>query len=400
MLLEYQKRLLKMVVRDPLKISSMFRLKFTKIDNWKKNFNSNGRVKVKPPIVVSIRPTQGCNLRCVMCPQWGENGVFLRKPDLAKRTVTTDEIKVLIDDVTAFKPYIYFSGGEPLMNKDILELIEYASSKHLVTSINTNGSYLYEKAEGLIKAGLDYLYTSLDAPTLTNDKIRKDLRGGGSYTDVVSGIKHVLKLRDEIGGGLPIVETKTTLIKDNQDQLLDMAYFVQDELKADIWALGLCVYTTPGLNDATSKVFNEEFDQDQIHWSGFIMDFQDIDFNKINKQLEIIKSKKWKFKLKLGKPLGMPGFDLRTYYLSPDKFATTEPLTCMNPYVFAQIQPNGEIAFCGSQPDYTIGNIKGNKFMDLWNNQKAAKWRKYLQDQLFPSCKRCWSLHEFQHFKN
>ena len=391
----YYKRVFKIAMKDPLKIPSMLRLKLGKTDSWKESFDCN----LKPPLVVSIRPTQACNLRCVMCPQWGDNGVFISYPSLAKREVTTEEIKIFIDDISSFKPYVYFSGGEPLINPDIFELIKYANSKHMVTSLNTNGTYLKEKARELIESGLDYLYTSLDAPTdLTNNDIRKSVKGEGAYSETIGGIKEVLKLRDEIGCGLPIIQTQTTLVEENHKFLLKMANFLNDDLKVDIWGIGLCVHTTNELNNETTKVYEKEFGQTQYHWGGFIRGFKEIDFDLIMEQLHTIKSKNWGFKLRLYKPFGMKGFDIRTYYMNPDLDATSDPLTCMNPYVFAQMQPNGEIAFCGSQPDYTLGNIKEKKFLDLWNSTRAKKWREFLKKQLFPSCKRCWSLYEFNHF--
>ena len=71
----------------------------------------------------------------------------------------------------------------------------------------------------------------------------------------------------------------------------------------------------------------------------------------------------------------------------------------MNPYVFAQLQPNGEVAFCGSQPDYVIGNVKQRRLVDLWSGERASRWREFLKTQHFASCKRCFSLHEFSHFR-
>lgn len=335
-----------------------------------------------------------------MCPQWGDQGVFIREPERAKRTVTTDQIKQFIDDIAPFRPYIYFSGGEPLMNKDIIELVEHASSRHLVTSLNTNGTYLREKAEGLIRAGLDYLYTSLDAPTdPSNNDIRKDTRGGGSYADAVAAIRHVARLRDELGIGLPIIQTQTTLVKENQYTLLEMARFVQDVLGVDMWGIGLCVHTTPELDAKTTETFRREFDQEQVHWSGFVRSFEGMDYPAIERQLDELRSRRWGFMLRLYKPLGMPGFDLRRYYEHPDEDATTEPMTCMNPYVFAQMQPNGDLAFCGSQPDYVMGNIADDRFLNLWRGERAARWRRFLKNELFASCKRCWSLYEFHHFK-
>lgn len=396
----YDRRVLEIIRRDPLKLASMLRLKFMKTDEWKGN-DSAKTARVKPPAVVSIRMNYACNLRCVMCNQWGENGVFVTHPDrMVKREMALDDLKAFIDDIAAFRPYLYFTGGEPLMNKDILEVIRHASSRHLITSMSTNGTFLKEKADDLIRSGLDYLYTSLDAPCEMEDGIiRMDTQGEDSTGKAAEAIRHLIRRRDEIGRGLPIVQTQTIVVKENQHLLLDMARFVQDELKADVWGLQLCVFTTPELNTATTAVYQREFNQDQVGWQGFIRDFPDMDFERVQSQLDAILNTKWKFRLRPYKPLGAKGFNLEQYYTRPHEADTEEPLTCLNPYVFAQMQPNGDIAFCGSQPDYTVGNVKDAKFMDLWCNEKSTRWRAFLQKELFASCKRCFSLHEFSHFR-
>ncbi|MBI3309505.1 MAG: radical SAM protein [Candidatus Melainabacteria bacterium] len=389
-----------MAIRDPLKIPSMLRLKLFSTDDWQKDY-SNGHIDVAPPAVVAVRLNYSCNLRCVMCNQWGENGVFIKTPErMVKREMTLDHWKGLIDDIAKFQPYIYFTGGEPLMNKDIIEIVRYASSKHLITSMSTNSTYLKEKAEDLIEAGLDYLYTSLDAPIPVEEGvIRKFASGDDSAAEAVEAIKYFIELRNKIGKGLPVVQTQTVIVKENHKKLLDMAHFVNDYLKPDVWGLQLCVYTTPELNDATTQSYKKNFNQDQVGWAGFIRDFPDMDFMELKRQLGTIMNTKWQFKLRPYKPLRMDGFDLERYFTRPDEEDTSEVLTCMNPYVFAQLQPNGDIAFCGSQPDYVIGNVKDAPFMELWCNEKATKWREFLKKELFASCKRCFSLHEFSHFR-
>ncbi|MBI4422722.1 MAG: radical SAM protein [Elusimicrobia bacterium] len=397
----YEARLARLALRDPRKIPSMLRLKLGRRDEWRRDLSGEGAAAVAPPFVVAIRMSYACNLRCVMCNQWGEEGVFVKTPDrLVRREMTTDELKRFIDDIAGFKPFVYFTGGEPLMSPDILEIVRHASSRHLVTSMSTNGTFLKEKTDGLIEAGLDYLYTSLDAPVaLAKDAIRVTAKGGDSTQEAAEAIKHLIRRRDELGVGLPIVQTQTIVVRENQHLLLDMARFVQDELGSDLWGLQLCVFTTPELNAATTRSYQASFGQDQVGWAGFIRDFPGMDFERLEEQLRAILNGRWRFKLRAYKPLGMKGFSLRDYYTRPERFATDEPLTCMNPYVFAQLQPNGDVAFCGSQPDYTIGNVKDARFMDLWRGERAARWRRFLQKQLFASCARCFSLHEFDHFR-
>lgn len=402
MLSNYNKKLIKMLIRDPLKLPSMLRLRLMRTDEHNSKDYSEGKVKVQPPVVVAIRMNYACNLRCVMCNQWGENGAFIKQPNkMPKRDLTLEDMKMFLDDISSFHPYIYFTGGEPLMNKDIIDVVKCANSKHMVTSMSTNSTFLKEKAEDLIRAGLDYLYTSLDAPIPVDDEIiRVDAKGEDSNAKAVDAIRYFIELRNKIGLGLPLIQTQTIIVKENQYQLLEMANFMENVLKPDVWGLQLCVYTTEELNEATTKVYRKVFNQDQIQWGGFIREFPGMDFEAINEQLDIIKKTKWKnFKLRLYKPLTEKGFDLKQYFTDPKKHAIDRDHTCMNPWVFAQLQPNGELAFCGSQPDYTIGNVKEFKFMDLWCNERATKWRDFIQTKLFPSCKRCFALYQYAHFK-
>src|SRR3989338_9697861 len=100
--LNYYKRVSKVAIRDPFKIPSMFRLKFVNTDDWQKDY-SNGNVAINPPAVIALRLNYSCNLRCVMCNQWGENGVFIKTPErMVKREMTLDNWKSLIDDIAKF----------------------------------------------------------------------------------------------------------------------------------------------------------------------------------------------------------------------------------------------------------------------------------------------------------
>jgi MoaA/NifB/PqqE/SkfB family radical SAM enzyme len=88
----------------------------------------------RPIVVWNI--TRTCNLRCVHC--YNDSG--LEKPC---NEITTAKAKEVIDDLAAFDvPSILFSGGEPLMRPDLLELIEYAVGKGLRTVISTNGTLI------------------------------------------------------------------------------------------------------------------------------------------------------------------------------------------------------------------------------------------------------------------
>src|SRR5438132_7481313 len=81
------------------------------------------------PMSVHIDLTRRCNERCVHCYR-----VIEDRPEL-----TTDELKVLLDDVArAGTLYLTFSGGEVFLRKDLFELVEHARRLHFDMRLKSN----------------------------------------------------------------------------------------------------------------------------------------------------------------------------------------------------------------------------------------------------------------------
>ncbi|MCK5419128.1 MAG: radical SAM protein, partial [Desulfobacterales bacterium] len=94
--------------------------------------------KDKRPVVV-WNATRRCNLKCVHC--------YAHAKDMADdNELSTREGKELIDDLAGFgAPVILFSGGEPMVRKDLPELAEYAVDKGMRAVISTNGTLIRAK---------------------------------------------------------------------------------------------------------------------------------------------------------------------------------------------------------------------------------------------------------------
>lgn len=391
----YHSRVLGILLRDPLKAGALLRLRSGGEHARLKCYQRDDGFSA-PPITIGIRPSYRCNLKCIQCSQWGRQGLLhsLDHTHLACEELSTTQIKDFIKEISVFKPYLYFTGGEPLLRSDIAELIAYANQLHLLTSMSSNATLLCDRAEEIINAGLDYLYVSLDAPDETNLRIRQ---GSNSFARAVEGIKTVLRLRETKGKGLPVVQVQTIIIKENQDKLLAMAEFVERELKADVWGLQLCVFTSPDLNKQTEKLYAREFGVDACHWRGFVMEFSGLEYRVLEEQLQKIMRTPWSFRLRLYNPLADQKFSFRTYFEQPQEFMVRPP--CMYPWAFAQLQPNADVAFCGSQPDYVIGNIRDEKFLKMWNGERARRFRSFIKNKPLPSCSRCFALFEFSHYR-
>jgi 12,18-didecarboxysiroheme deacetylase len=135
----------------------------------------------KKPVVV-WNMTRRCNLKCIHCYS---NSADIDYPD----ELTTEEGKKLIDDLAAFgSPVILFSGGEPLIRKDLLELAQYATDKGMRAVISTNGTLITKEiAAKLQKIGLSYVGVSLDGLEKTHDRFRGKK---GAFAAAIEGIRN------------------------------------------------------------------------------------------------------------------------------------------------------------------------------------------------------------------
>lgn len=145
--------------------------------------------KVPMPQVITVGVTYSCQCRCVHC----SSGVPKLKQSLRDKEMTRGQIKDLIDQAVQMAiPRITFFGGEPLMRKDIFDLIGYANSKGMITRINTNGLALTEKVVTKLKeAGLTHCDVSIDD---SSPEIHDKLRGvPGLFDKATKGIELLKK---------------------------------------------------------------------------------------------------------------------------------------------------------------------------------------------------------------
>ncbi|OIO02655.1 MAG: 12,18-didecarboxysiroheme deacetylase [Desulfovibrionaceae bacterium CG1_02_65_16] len=134
----------------------------------------------KKPVVV-WNMTKRCNLKCVHCYAQAVD------PDQGVDDISTDQAKTMIDDLAAYgAPVILFSGGEPLVRKDLVELANYATQKGMRAVISTNGTLITkEKARELKQVGLSYVGISLDGGEEVHDHFRKV---PGAYKKALEGV--------------------------------------------------------------------------------------------------------------------------------------------------------------------------------------------------------------------
>jgi 12,18-didecarboxysiroheme deacetylase len=135
----------------------------------------------KKPVVV-WNMTKRCNLKCVHC--------YAKAVDPeGTDQISTTQAKAMIDDLAAFgAPVMLFSGGEPLVRKDLVELAQYATGKGMRAVISTNGTLITkDKARELKSVGLSYVGISLDGGEAVHDLFRAV---PGAFKKALQGVEN------------------------------------------------------------------------------------------------------------------------------------------------------------------------------------------------------------------
>lgn len=143
----------------------------------------------RPVVVWNI--TRACNLKCVHCYAHATD-------DSMSNELSTAEGKRLIDDLSNFGvPVLLFSGGEPLVRKDLTQLAEYAVNKGMRAVISTNGTLIDKKtAQSLKNIGLSYVGISLDGTESVNDQFRGV---NGAFSKAMQGIRNCQEAGIKVG---------------------------------------------------------------------------------------------------------------------------------------------------------------------------------------------------------
>jgi radical SAM protein with 4Fe4S-binding SPASM domain len=143
----------------------------------------------KPVVVWNI--TRTCNLRCAHCYTSSDSKHYAGE-------LTTEECRGVIDDLAHFSvPAILFSGGEPLLRADALELAAYAAGKGIRSVLSTNGTLITDDIARKIKeAGLAYVGISLDGTREVHDRIRGKQ---GAFNQAMRGLRRCQEVGLRVG---------------------------------------------------------------------------------------------------------------------------------------------------------------------------------------------------------
>lgn len=274
-----------------------------------------------------------CNQKCIHC--YAGHQEYAIKDEL--RTI---EWKHIIDECQkANIPQLTFTGGEPTLRDDLVELVDYAS--WFVTRLNTNGILLTkELCSKLYEASLDSVQITLYSK---DEHIHNILVGTQTFDKTLEGIKNAIE------AGLN-VSVNTPLCSLNKDYL-SLVKFLHEEIGVDYFTCSGIIITG---NATTEDSIDTQLSEEEL-----------IDI--------LTQIKEYEKETNIGINFTSPGWVNATIL---KKLGYSIP-TCGACLSNMAVAPDGTVVPCQSWlTDTHIGNLLQDNWKDIWENKECEKIRK------------------------
>ncbi len=312
----------------------------------------------RPVVVWNI--TKQCNLKCIHCYAHAKNIPF-------DNELSTKDGKNLIDDLARFNvPVLLFSGGEPLIRKDLPELAAYTVEKGIRAVISTNGTLISQKtAHILMDIGLSYVGISLDGMEKINDRFRGVK---GAFQSALDGIKNCKEAGIKVG-------LRFTINKFNESEISKI-FTLLDEMEIPRVCFYHLVYAGRG-----SKLVEEDLSHEKTRAAVDLI----IDLTK-----KLHEDGKPKEVLTVDNHADGPYVYLRLLKENPKRAEETLELLKMNEgnnsgRGIGCISWDGEVHADQFWRHYSFGNILKRPFSEIWTDtsdplmKKLKEKKKYVK---------------------
>ncbi len=310
--------------------------------------------RVKPEFC-NLSVNEECFFQCKMCFKWKDD-IFI--PPSAEKNSTEDIKKFIRGLRKTVEPdfLINFAGGEPLLRKNLFELIKYATDLGFETNLASNGWMITKSvAKKMIDSGLGSINFSLDGST---PELHDYIRGKqSSFDKLMQSIENLVEYMDEkeIDKMEFRIAAQAVVCALNLQDIPNLIKFVDKH--PDILSIKFNVVMQPNNTKPDHNWFKKEYK----HLWPQDMELVDKVFDEI---VELKKN---------GSKVPDKFFQLeayRNYFKNPNKFVKSGPC---NFDKSINLSSTGDMFLCFNYAD--IGNIKNTSFEKAWYSDKANRIR-------------------------
>lgn len=279
------------------------------------------------PLMVSWVATNRCDSKCVYCEA--------RANEADPKELTTDEIKKVIDDLAGLNVQRFFViGGEPLMRRDLFDVLAHARQQEMTVGIFTN-SLQYKKYQQQIQdAGLQNIWTSIDGLETTHDKYRGR---SGAYATTMAAMEYFARI------DIPVRVINTVVHPGNMHEMSALFERVMAS-GATWWRLG------------TVAPVGRAMEKDEFCLSA----------EATKALLRFAEACRREFNVTITEEMGYIGCYEDTL--------RDGPFYCHAGQTFCAIMPDGNVVPCQTDDghQFSEGNIRERSFRDIWQHGFTA----------------------------
>ncbi len=319
-----------------------------KVNNWTDS-------TISQPTSVFGVITNRCNLHCKQCdiPLTGD-----RKAELS-----TEQWMRIIRELRGWlgTTLIRWSGGEPFVRKDMIDIVEYSSKIGVLTGINTNGHYITEAmAERLAKANVFNMNFSMDGMREGHDHVR----GKGQFERVLTAARRMRDARAKFRADTKII-IKVTIMQTNLDELVPLADLVKAE----------------GFDTLSISPLEETFATETPEKMWFVHSpLWPRDLAKLDAVIDELKMRTGTDGVVFNSRSHLES--MKEYFRDPN-IPTPADFKCHVGHDHFRINFNGDVVMCPYKG--TIGNLARQSPTEIWKSEEADERR----DEVVACRKKC-----------
>jgi len=337
------------------------------------------------PSFVSFTLTNACNLRCTMCGQWSPEGYIRSGQGYRGRPLELSEWKSLADEIVRHGiSSVLLRGGEPFMFPGIVPLLEHLRGLGLFVSIDSNGTRLGDFAADLVRLGGIHVTVSIDGTEVVHDAVRGV---PGCFAQLRSSLARLAELDHHTP---PRISRSIcfTISPWSVRGLGEMPGVARSLGVETICIVPYC-YVPTHSGEEWEREIRSLAGGTAFSWRGFRHEQSGVDPAEFATQHE-------QFVASLGKLSSYPYMPLtvdeyRTWF--SESTAPVGPSECSNVERLIDIQPTGEANFCVDLPDGSLGNVRQSSIAEIWNGERARRFRERRRQGPLGACPRCVARH-------
>jgi MoaA/NifB/PqqE/SkfB family radical SAM enzyme len=337
------------------------------------------------PAYVSFTLTNACNLRCQMCGQWSPEGYVRTGHGHPGSPLKLEEWMRLADDAAAHGiSSILLRGGEPFLFPGIVRLLEHLHSLGMFVSIDSNGTRLADFAGDLVRLGRIHVTMSVDGPETVHDAVRGL---PGCFAQIKRGLAQLAQL----DSGRPHRVSRAICFTISPWSVAGLGEMpaVARRLGVDTICIVPYCYVSAAAGEEWRRQIQELVAGDAFSWKGFHHERSGVD-------AAVFSTQHARFAEALGGLTNYPYLPLtageyRDWFADPA--IPVGPPGCSNVERLIDIQPTGEANFCVDLPDGSLGNVRDSSIADIWNGERARRFRERRREGPLGACSRCVARH-------